>query len=542
VSLLSKTDLQVIAVFATSCIEPGDPVTDTDVDEAWRTVFEPQKRRVKLLSKAERTALVKAMRAELERLARERAEPAPECGVKRAVAPDGSKLRGADATPCRLAAGHDGPHEGGAPEGNHVTSWEGNGKRGAIHTPIRPNEESPLVAAPPVLEVIAGRQIHPAASRFPMMDEAELQEFAADIKANGQRLPILEHMGMILDGRNRLRACEIAGVEPRINPWDGKGGSPTAFVISINLKRRHLNESQRAVLVAQLLPLFEAEAKQRQLSGLKRGDVSPLAPRGANGERAPKAAAHAAVSANVGTRSVERAKAVIARSPATAERVLAGDVTLKQAERELRKGEQVAAIREYVPPQGTYSVIACDPPWQFDTRAEDDTHRGRVTYPPMSTDAICALDVGRTLADDDCILALWCTNAHLADGSVAKVLAAWGFTSKTIHTWIKTTGDAETVAQLEETSPQFGVGNYGRGGTEHYVIAVRGNPVCDWSSMVNWFAAPRREHSRKPEAFYARMEKACPAPMKLEMFAREHRSGWHCAGAEVDQFDERRTA
>jgi site-specific DNA-methyltransferase (adenine-specific) len=74
-----------------------------------------------------------------------------------------------------------------------------------------------------------------------------------------------------LDGRNRLAACEIAGVEPTFVEWQGTG-SPTEWVISENLIRRHLTTSQRAVVAHDLLPLLEQEAKERQRRSPGRGE------------------------------------------------------------------------------------------------------------------------------------------------------------------------------------------------------------------------------------------------------------------------------
>jgi hypothetical protein len=61
---------------------------------------------------------------------------------------------------------------------------------------------------------------------------------------------------------NRLRACQRAGVEPRFEEW--RGESPTAYVLSVNLHRRHLTDGQRAMIAVGALPLFEAEARERQ--------------------------------------------------------------------------------------------------------------------------------------------------------------------------------------------------------------------------------------------------------------------------------------
>jgi hypothetical protein len=94
---------------------------------------------------------------------------------------------------------------------------------------------------------------HPAADLFPMMTEDELQELAADIAANGLVHPIIiDDKKQVIDGRNRLAACEIAQVEPRfeqLNGWD-----PLAFILSANITRRHLTKGQQAMAVAMVYP------------------------------------------------------------------------------------------------------------------------------------------------------------------------------------------------------------------------------------------------------------------------------------------------
>lgn len=105
--------------------------------------------------------------------------------------------------------------------------------------------------------------VHPAAMLFPLLQGAEFGALVEDIEINGLREPIVLYQGVVLDGRNRLRACELAGVPPRFVEWDGVG-SPLAFIVSRNLRRRHLNESQRSILGAQVKAMFEEEAAERK--------------------------------------------------------------------------------------------------------------------------------------------------------------------------------------------------------------------------------------------------------------------------------------
>ena len=93
-------------------------------------------------------------------------------------------------------------------------------------------------------------KIHPAANLFPMMSEADFEALKADIAKNGLQEPLVLWEEQLIDGRNRLKACEELGIEPvdsmleDIDPFD--------FVISANLRRRHLKPSQLAMCAAKL--------------------------------------------------------------------------------------------------------------------------------------------------------------------------------------------------------------------------------------------------------------------------------------------------
>lgn len=110
-------------------------------------------------------------------------------------------------------------------------------------------------------------EFHDAANIFPLDDE-HLDELAADIKAHGQRVAIELFEGKILDGRRRWQACKIAGVEPitmQVSPED-----PVAYVLSLNLHRRHLSTGQAAscsVRAEKLQEKLRAEATERQKAG-----------------------------------------------------------------------------------------------------------------------------------------------------------------------------------------------------------------------------------------------------------------------------------
>ena len=94
-------------------------------------------------------------------------------------------------------------------------------------------------------------ELHPACQAWPAMPAEELAALAADIAANGLRDPLtLTPAGLLLDGRNRALACEMAGIEPATVVYDG---DPTAFSLSKNKNRRHMAAEQISMAVAALV-------------------------------------------------------------------------------------------------------------------------------------------------------------------------------------------------------------------------------------------------------------------------------------------------
>jgi hypothetical protein len=137
---------------------------------------------------------------------------------------------------------------------------------------------------------MSNMEFHPLADLFPMLPAEEQRALTADIRDNGLHTQIVTFEDKILDGRNRYRACQVAGVKPVFKEY--KGGDPLGYVVSLNLARRHLDESQRAMIAAKIATLKDGQRQVGQLAEVP-------------------TQSKAAAMLNVGERSVRRARAVL---------------------------------------------------------------------------------------------------------------------------------------------------------------------------------------------------------------------------------------
>jgi len=380
-------------------------------------------------------------------------------------------------------------------------------------------------------------ETHPAADAFPMMDEAQLAELAADIRANGLRADIVTFAGAILDGRNRLKACLAAQVKPRFERYQGK--DLVGYVISANLHRRHLNESQRALVAARLAKLEPGQRLETgKFAGLTQEQAGAALKVGERSVRHARTVLERAVpelvrQVEAGTMAVSTAADIAVRpvdtQRAVAKQLAGKDVRPGHARAVLRQHERRktvqkinnAEVRPLAAVTGPFRVILTDNPWPYDNSDGHAGSRGHIPYPPMSIDELCRY--GRALEPlihpEGAILFSWTTNAFVP--ACVRTVAAWGFDDwRTMLTWTKS---------------KVGVGTWARGRTEHVVIASRGKVPHTLNEISTWLgdrALDVREHSRKPDELYEAIEKHCPGP-RLELFARATRPGWAQWGAEL---------
>lgn len=155
--------------------------------------------------------------------------------------------------------------------------------------------------------------IHEAADLFPLEEET-LDALAADIREHGQAKDIELYEGKVLDGRRRLRACNLAGIAPRFRDVTAEVTEPVAYVLSLNLHRRQLTPSQKAIVAARVREMYDKAAKERQTASLKKGKQVPVVEKIPQRETGTKSRDAAGKAVGVNGKYVDHATKVLANA------------------------------------------------------------------------------------------------------------------------------------------------------------------------------------------------------------------------------------
>lgn len=406
--------------------------------------------------------------------------------------------------------------------------------------PSKLDQQKALFGAAKAVQPPKGVTWHPYSEIFPLIDGPAFDDLVADIKANGVLEPVVMLDGAVLDGRNRLLAANRLGIKAPTIEYTGT--DPLGFVISHNLKRRHLTDSQRAMVAAKIANLpkgrpsrttpigsFSADAAARVLNVPKRSIVRAKTVQSEGAPELVQAVEAGAVSvsaaADIASLPVEKQVEVIRAADPKAFAKVAKDVRAqKQAAKKERRTEREVELAGKIKalPTEKYGVIASDPEWSWQAySAETGMDRAAENhYPTSSTEVIAQRDVA-SIAADDCVLFLWATAPMLPDA--LKVMEAWGFTYKSQFIWLK---------------DKVGTGYWNRNKHEILLVGTKGNipaPAMgdQWESVIE---APVGEHSAKPERFLEMIEGYFPNLPKIELNRRgPARDEWAAWGAEVEE-------
>lgn len=189
----------------------------------------------------------------------------------------------------------------------------------------------------------------------------------------------------------------------------------------------------------------------------------------------------------------------------------------------IKKRDEIAQIKKNNPiviPEGKYSCIVIDPPWEM-KKIDRDVRPNQVEfdYPTMNENELSELSV-QNLSSDDCHLFCWTTHKHLP--VALRLLERWGFRYVCTFVWHKP-GGFQPIGL-----PQYNC--------EFVLYARKGSPeFIDTKAFNCCFEAPRREHSRKPDEFYELIKRVTDEP-RIDFFSRELREGFDQFGNETRKF------
>jgi N6-adenosine-specific RNA methylase IME4 len=425
-------------------------------------------------------------------------------------------------------------------------------------------------------------KFHPLANLFPMLQDTELEDLGEDIRQNGQLEDVILHRDMILDGRNRYTAATRKGLPVRYEIFKGGDHEALTWVISKNLKRRHLTESQRAMVAARIATLRLGDNQHTQLAPIGAPLLDLIGDAEASHSEPPAIMSQTEASdlMNVGRRSVQRAATVVeqgipdlqkaveqdhiavsaaaeiaARPVEEQKQILdalprddAGKLTPeakkalapiikevrkeKQTEKKQRRDDREAALgrKLLAMPEKKYGVAIEDLEWDHEPWSRDSgMDRHPSNHYPTAADAHTPEEIVARTAErmkclaDDLVFYMWTTIPH--EAIAHEVLKLRGLKYVTQRVWGK-----------ERTGAGRGTGYWVTGEHEILLIAVRGKVVPPATAhFPSFFLAPVGEHSEKPDQQYEHAEFHFPTLPKIELNARRARPGWDAWGYEAPE-------
>jgi len=375
------------------------------------------------------------------------------------------------------------------------------------------------------------RLIPPLTSEeFSQLENNILKDGVRDALVLGEYLEEDELILVLIDGHNRLEIAMENDLpyETITIAFDGYF-AVQEWMIRHQFGRRNLNNYQRSTLALRLENVFSEKAKQNlSIAGEsyspKEGFVisqkvtSPI-----------DTALELSKIANVGQQTISRVKKIEqSATPELKEQLEKGEVSINQAYQEIKKEEKIQVRTELIEKQkedirnnkitalsGLYDIISVDPPWNYGREYDPENSRVANPYPEMTTEEIKALKLPFS---KDAIVFLWTTHKFLPDAF--DILKEWGFEYKAVITWNK---------------EKIGMGAWFRMQCEFCLFAIKGKPFWSNTTERDIITESRRQHSRKPDAFFEMVDKICVG-RKLEYFSREQREGWEIFGNDTEKF------
>ena len=364
---------------------------------------------------------------------------------------------------------------------------------------------------------------------IPPLTADEFQQLEANCLAEGIRDAIVVWNGYILDGHNRYEIATKHGLEYRTEEKSFESEDDAMLWMLYNqLGRRNLTDYVKGELytaIEDLLKQKNINSKAEKVSHFRKtGEVLSTVDNTSSNTREE-------ISAQLGWSTGKKAMFDVVKKKApeeVKEKLRAGDMSINQAYKEIKQDEKIKERVELIEKQkkeiaeenlpalvGKYTVISVDPPWPYGREYNPETSRVANPYPEMSIDEIKAIDLP---FKEDAILFLWTTHMFLP--YAFEIVKHWGFDYKATLVWDK---------------QKIGMGAWFRMQCEFCIFAIKGKPNYYNTTERDLISEARREHSRKPDAFFEMVDKICIG-RKLEYFSREQRNGWDVFGNDTQKF------
>ncbi|MEH6413858.1 ParB/RepB/Spo0J family partition protein [Pseudomonas sp. CGJS7] len=211
-------------------------------------------------------------------------------------------------------------------------------------------------------------QFHPLCLSLPDMSAEAFDALVEDVQRSGQLRDIVLYEGMILDGRHRYRACIACGIEPRTVEFTGD--DPVAFVVSENVARRHLTESQRAMVAAQLASWGKGKPRKSEMFPIKGQKQTQVAEMLSVSDRTIRKASevrkHGApvlvAKVEAGELTVSEASRIAQLGKKSQERILAIE-DRKERKKEVTKALSISKGRKHTGPRTDFVEAVVQPNW-----------------------------------------------------------------------------------------------------------------------------------------------------------------------------------
>ena len=370
---------------------------------------------------------------------------------------------------------------------------------------------------------------------IPALSVEEFKQLEQNCLAEGIREKIITWNGFIIDGHNRFEIATRWNLDYESESKEFNSEDDVKiWMVNNQLGRRNLQDFVRGELMQTLEKLEKNKGVEvyKETVGRPKKELLSII------DNNLKHNTQKIVADKLGWSTGKKAQFDVVTKKAPEEvkaKLRTGEVSINQAYQEIKKEEkkterlnQIEEIKIKIEEENLtvenkkYHVIAIDPPWNYKEKGgfssedyDSKSNRGAVDYPTMNLEQIKKIELPEA---EDCVLFLWTTHSFLKDSF--EILENWGYNYKATLVWDKV---------------KMGLGRTIRMQVEFCLIAIKGNPIINGSSERDIITEARREHSRKPEAFYEMVDRMCIGN-KLDYFSRNNRINWEHYGAEKGKF------